>query len=193
MDGSSELVFRSPTFKETFGNTIFVILIIAFGFPFVLICSLAILAGYKSVALVLLVLPGLALFSIVLYLLLRTGRVVLKSDELIEYNLLNHPRVVKYTQVFEVKRGVHPDQVWIRYYSMNRNGQINYASVRGRNLISVQKESELRGELSQRISAPAPGLLQSMNSTLILLLLAFLGIPVVAMVFYLLAVAVSKH
>jgi hypothetical protein len=193
VDGLPELVFRSPTIKETIGNMTFVILIIVFGFPVVLIGVLAVLAGYKSMVLGLLVLPALALISLVSYFLLQTGRVVLKSDKLIEYNMLNYPRVFRYAQIFEVKRGSHADQIWIRYYSMSRNGQINYNSTRGRNLISVRRETELRRELSQRISAPAPIFSQSTSSMLItILLLGVLVIPVVVTVFYLLAVAVKR-
>ena len=192
VDGFPELVFRLPTFKETFGNITFVILIISIGFPVVLVGVLAIVTGYKSMVFGLLVLLVLALIGLVSLLLLRRGRVVLKSDKLIEYNFLNHSRCFTYAQIFEVKQGAHADQTWIRYYSMDRNGQINTRSIRGRNLISVHRETELRRELSRRISAPEPMLSQSASSMLIVLLLGVFVIPVVILIFYLLGVAVKR-
>jgi len=191
-DGFPELVFRSPVIKETFGNTTFVVLIIAFGFPLVLLGVLATLAGFQSIVLGLLVLLVLALIGLIALLLLRRGRIVLKSDKLIEYNFLNHPRCFTYAQIFEVKRGTHADQTWIRYYSMSRNGQINYRSIKGRNLISVHRDEEMRRELSRRISAPEPMLSQNASSIMIALLLGVLVIPVVVAVFYLLAVTVKR-
>ena len=71
--GLPELAFRSPTIKETIGNIAFVILIIAFGFPVVLIGVLVILAGYKPMILGLLVLTGLALISLVSYFFIKKG------------------------------------------------------------------------------------------------------------------------
>ncbi len=192
VDGFPELVFSSPAIKETFGNMTFVILIIAFGFPIVMIGVVATLAEYQSIVVALLVLLALSLISLVASLLSQRGRVVLKSDKLIEYNFLNHPRVFTYAQIFEVKRGTHTDQTWIRYYSMSRNGQINYRSVKGRNLISVHRDVEMRRELSQRISAPEPILSKNASSTLIVLLLGVLIIPVVITVFYLVAVVVKR-
>jgi hypothetical protein len=188
-----ELVFRSPTFKEIFGNTTLVILIIAFGFPLALVSGVAFLAGYNSLVLGALALPGLALISLVSFFLLQTGRVVLKSDKLIEYNLLNHPRVFTYAQIYEVKRGAHADQTWIRYYSLKRNGRINFKSIRGRNLISVRNDAELRHELSQRITAPPPILSQTASYTWIFLLLGGLVLPFIVVLFYLLEIAFSKR
>ena len=192
VDGFPELVFKSPTFKESFGNTIFVMLIIAFGFPLVLVGVLAIFAGYQPVVFGLLAILVLALIGLVSLLLLRTGRVVLKSDKLIEYNFLNHPRCLTYAQIFEVKQGAHADQTWIRYYPLDRNGRINPQSVRGRNLISVHGEQGLRRELSRRISAPEPVLSQSASSMLMVLLLGILVIPVVLFIFYLLIEAAKN-
>jgi hypothetical protein len=174
VDGLPELVFRSPTIKEVVGNTTFVILIIAFGFPVVLIGVLATMAGYKSLVLGLLVLPSIAIISFVLYSLLKMGHVVLKSDKLVEYNLLNYPRSISYAQIFEVKQGRYADQVWIRYYSTSRNGQTNYKSIRATNLIPVHRAAELRRELQQRINAPAPILSQSTRSIFIILLFGVL-------------------
>jgi hypothetical protein len=192
VDGFPELVFRSPAIKETFGNITFVILIISFGFPVVVMGVVATSAGYQSITAGLLVLLALSLISLVSYFLLQRGRVVLKSDKLVEYNFLNHPQVSTYAQIFEVKRGTHADQTWIRYYSMGRNGQINYRSIKGRNLISVHRDAEMRHELSRRISAPEPIFSQITNPILIVLLLGILVIPVVVMVFYLLAAAVKR-
>lgn len=190
--GFPELVFRSPAIQETFGNTTFVILIIAFGLPLVLLGVLATLTGYQSMVVGLLVIVVLALIGLVLILLLRRGRIVLKSDKLIEYKFLNHPRCLTYAQIFEVKRGTHADQTWIRYYSMGRNGQISYRSIKGRNLISVHRDEEMRRELSRRISAPEPVLSKNASSIMIALFLGVLVIPVVIVVFYLLAVAVKR-
>ena len=192
VDGFPELVFRSPTFKESFGNTTFVVLLIAFGFPLVLVGVLATLAGYQSIVFGLLALLVLALIALVSLLLFRRGRIVLKSDKLIEYNLLNYPRCLTYAQIFEVKQGAHADQTWIRFYPLDRNGRINYRSIRGRNLISVHGETELRRELSRRISAPEPVLSQSASSMLIVLLLGVLVIPVVLFIFYLLVEAAKN-
>lgn len=191
-DGFPELVFRSPAIQETFGNTTFVILIVAFGLPLVLLGVLATLAGHQSMVVGLFVVVVLALIGLVSILLLRRGRVVLKSDKLIEYNFLNHPRCLTYAQIFEVKQGAHADQTWIRYYSMDRNGRINTRSIRGRNLIAVHGETELRRELSRRISAPEPMLSQNAGSMLMVLLLGVLVIPVVVAVFYLFAVAIKR-
>jgi len=193
MDDMPELVFRSPTFKETFGSATFVILIIAFGLPLALFCGVAFLAGYQSFVRVVLALPGLALIGLLSFYLLRTGRLVLKSDRLIEYDLLSHPRVITYAQIYEVNRGVHPDQTCIRYYPMDRDGRINYKSIRGRNLISVLNVAELRHELSQRITAPAPVLSENVSYIWILLLLGGLMLPVVVVIFYLLEMAFSKR
>lgn len=192
VDGFPELIFSSPAIEETFGNITFVILIIAFGFPVVVMGVVATLAGYQSMVVAVLVLLALSLISLVSSLLLQRGRIVLKSDKLIEYNFLNHSRVLAYAQVFEVKRGTHADQTWIRYYSMERNGEINYRSIKGRNLISVHRDAEMRHELSKRISAPKPILSQITNPVWIVLLLAVLVIPVVVTVFYLLVVAVKR-
>jgi len=187
-DGLPEIIFKSPSIKDTFGNLTFVILIVFFVFPIILIGILAVLAGYKTILLGLLVLPALALIVLLSILLLQTGRIVLKSDRLIEYNLLNYPRAFRYDQIFEVKQGSHADQIWLRYYPMSQNGQINYSSTRGRNLITVRGETELRRELNQRISAPAPASSRSTSSTLItILLLGVLVIPVLVAIFYLLA------
>ena len=83
IDGSPELVFRSPTIKETIGNTTFVILIFAFGLPIILIGALSFFAGNKAMLSGLLVLPGFAVISLGLSFLLQKGRIVLKSDKLI--------------------------------------------------------------------------------------------------------------
>ena len=162
---------------------------IAFGLPVVLSSGLAFLAGYQSLIWMVLALPGLALIGLLSFYLLRTGRIVLKSDRLIEYNLLNYPRVIMYAQIYEVKRGVHADQTWIRYYPMSRDGRINYRSARGMNLISVLNVQELRHELSQRISAPAPILSLNSRGPWMLLLLAGLVLPVIVLLFYLLEIA----
>ena len=192
IDGFPELVFSSPAIKETFGNMTFVILIIVFGFPIVVIGVIATLAGYQSIVVALLVILALSLISLVASLLLQRGCVVLKSDKLIEYNFLNHSRVLTYAQVFEVKQGTHADQTWIRYYPMSKNGQINYRSTKGRNLISVYRDADMRRELSQRISATEPILPQSTSAVSVVLVLYILAIPVVVIVFYLLAVAIKR-
>ena len=117
----------------------------------------------------------------------------MKSDKLVEYNLLNFPRYITYAQIFEVKQGRYIDQVWIRYYSTSRNGQVNYKSIRGTNLIPVHRAAELRRELRQRINAPAPILSQTTSSIFITVLFGVLAIPLVVLLFYFLAEAVSKR
>lgn len=192
VDGFPELVFRSPAIKETFGNTTFVILIIAFGFPVVLAGVVATLAGYQSIVFGLLVFLALVLVGLISLLLLQRGRVVLTSDKLIEYDFLNHPRIFTYAQIYKVKRGTHADQTWICYYSMSRNGQINYRSIKGRNLISVHSDAEMRRALSQRICAPDPIHSQDASSKWFAVLLGFIVIPVVVTILYLFAVVIKR-
>ena len=61
-------------------------------------------------------LPGLALISLGASFLLQKGRIVLKSGQLIEHKILNYPRALSYSHIFEVKQGPRADRTWIRYY-----------------------------------------------------------------------------
>ena len=54
-------------------------------------------------------LPGLALISLGASFLLQKGRIVLKSDQLIEHKILNYPRALSYSHIFEVKQGPRAD------------------------------------------------------------------------------------
>ncbi len=163
-----------------FGKATFALLIIALMIPGGLLSVLAALAGHKYAPLALLVLWGLALGSIISLIWLRTGHVVLKADRLVEYTCLNFSRIFTYAQIFEVKRGTHADQTWVRYYPIGKNGQIDYERVRGTNLVSVYRESELRYELRQRITALPPAFPQRVSSIWILLLLGILLMSAIA-------------
>lgn len=178
-----ELTFRSPTLNETFGKFAFLIVIILLVIPIFLVTGMSILAGYDSSVLGATIFTGIVLVSLGGLLFSRKGRIVLQADKLIEYNCFNSARIFSYAQICEVKQGTHSDEVWIRYYPVDKNGQINYRAIRETNLLPVYRVEELCRALSQRIRAPQPALQQGARSLWLVLLVGILVIPPVLFLF----------
>jgi len=189
----SMLVFRSPTLIRTFGNVTFVIVLLVVACSIVLGFIKIMAAGIQTVILATLVIIGLGFGSIGLYILLRTGRIVLNANSLVEYNILGFSRTFLYAQIFEVKQGSHANEIQINYYPIGRNGQIDQKSVRGASLISVERDGDLFRELSRWISAHPPARSRSEKLIFSLYLLVLFLIAGFSIVLFVLAPAGLGH
>ncbi len=163
------LVFQSPALNQTFGNIPFVIFLLAAACSIILGFLKIMAAGIQTVILAAVASTGLGFGSLALYILLRTGRIVLNSTGLVEYNRLGFSRRFLYAQIIEVKRGSHANEIRVNYHPVSKNGYIDRETIHEANLISVERGEEFFRELSRRINAHPP--IQSRPAKLILSLL----------------------
>jgi len=134
------LIFKSATFRQTFGRQGFMILMFCFLLMFLTMgLSLGLVLTYREeyIALAILAIPVVIVIGWIFILSRGYGRIVLQPDRLVSYNYLNMPWECKYTQILEVKKGKYADQSWIRYYPIGKNREIDCTHVRWKYLVSV--------------------------------------------------------
>jgi hypothetical protein len=85
------------------------------------------------------------------------GRIILKDDRLVEYDLFNYKRVYSYDQIYRVKRSSRGGVPVIGYYVCGQDGQIDYNHIQEVKLIKAHRNRQMMRELQNRIAAPCPG------------------------------------